>query len=226
MLLAHAVAVAGKGVVEVVANADWDLAVALAPSRSLGHFGERTFASARSIELARVHDVVRVKDGLDLLHEVDRLGAEQSLRSFASESPAVLAPQNSAPGGNELDNLVGDRANQDRMGGIGQVEGRANVYTTDVSVSVHGVGESMTIEKLAELVDELGHLLNGDRAVFDHRNRLCLRHTACLFHLRDEAYGIGPHPPCGRTQVVLDGGDSRGAAGISDGGVERGGIDL
>ena len=30
----------------------------------------------------------------------------------------------------------------------------------------------------------------------------------------------------GRTQVVLDGGDSRGAAGISDGGVERGGIDL
>ena len=112
------------------------------------------------------------------------------------------------------------------MGGIGQVEGRANVYTTDVSVSVHGVGESMTIEKLAELVDELGHLLNGDRAVFDHRNRLCLRHTACLFHLRDEAYGIGPHPPCGRTQVVADCGDSRGAAGIGDGGVERGGIDF
>ena len=226
MLLAHPVAVAGKGVVELVANADGYLAVAFAPSRSLGDLGERTFAPARSIELARVHDVGGVKDRLDLFHEVDRLGGEQSFRSFASEPSAVFAPQNSASRGNELDHLVGDRSDQGFVGGIGQVEGRANVNAADIGVPIHGIGQPMTIEKLAERIDELGHLLNGHSAVFDHRNRLCLRDATRRFHLGDEAYGIGPHSPCGRTQVVLDGGDSRGAPDVSDGVVECSGIDF
>ena len=135
------------------------VAQALGERRSLDHH-------------ARVEAVVRVEQRLDLAERVVELVAEDPpVERAAHAAVAVLGRVDAVEGGDEVDDLLGDRAHGLDPAGLGEVDERADVQAADRAVAVPAGVQAVAVEDLLEGGHVVVQPLGRDRRVLDERER-------------------------------------------------------
>ncbi len=151
---------------EIEVRFELDRAVLRPEPQILGH--------RRRVDLLPgVHDAVRVENRLELAHRLVELGTEDHFVQLgALQAVAVLARHHSAEPVGHLGRFVRHLLHHLHAFGALEIDERANMETPGRGVRIVGGSRAMLGAHFLDCANELGQMIDRNRNVLDHRDRL------------------------------------------------------
>ncbi len=149
---------------------------------------------------ARIQLIARIEGGFQSL-QLRVEFAEKFRRVFGAHALAVFAPEQAFVFFDQLNHLVGDRADQGFLFRIFHVDGGAHVEYSRVHMAEHAVGHASLIQYLTELHDEVGQVFRRHSGIFHEGNG-----TGFTFGIAQQAHGFFAHGPdfCDRRRTPCE----------------------